>query len=803
MNKKIANVVFYKFWDPTREEPMEQACIFYEDGTVENTSHDRGIDAAYEVANADKLTGQQFRTILNSKKVFTMTGEDFERRFQEFIIASRPNVEAAVNESMADVVAARRTPAPAKPVQPVESVEPTTETKSKNPVNPQPIIVPPVNNVGNEETSENSPVAPAASETTEEKGKKSKPLGSFFNFHFDDDDEDDYEDDYDDEEDYEEEEEEEIEEPQTQAEKAAAKQNGKESLWQRFKKSKVGKRVTALAVALALALGLGTGYHLGKNSKEGQIIKNNISLTDIDQDGIQAQDQAYLNLLKETKNEDLRTIMTRQGENLDMFNRDFAAAYLEDGKDVKAALTWDEMIALNLAFNDYSKDQIRLMFNGAEVDSLAMSHAYKNATLQLMGAYVISDRETPVNMAALVNSEEGKAFVEKYEDLFYKCKETTGDAQIAAVNAFYKELYKDFPISNEVREEGLSHADARASVKPYMAAVTPMVSAAEIMFQNLKIDHTLSDKATAYFNDIGICNIAEDAFERAETITLAAETDESLPTYTQFMNTKITELVYEGNYPTDDAHRDLSQLAEFQKWVNGHFVFDENGNNTGAIQQNQTTHTETTTKTDTTTKKTPSREEAVKEAGESAVKEAENKVDQQIAAENEAAKQQAEKEAEQKRQELQDAADQEADKLEEQVRQDDQDLQDNIDSANDTIDNGGTVNEDDLGHGVDFDDNHSDENGDLDDSVKDITTDGSGAVDEGEPLPDPNEMGDAFDNGSQSGETTPEDYYDEGIYSYEEPYYGGTGMSNEDIVNAYINQLESQSTDSSAKVYTK
>lgn len=795
MNKKIANVVFYKFWDPTREEPMQQACIFYEDGSVENTTHDRGIDAAYEVANADKLTGHQFRTILNSKKVFTMTGEDFERRFQEFIIASRANVEAAINESMADVVATRRTGAPVFTKKTVPA-NPNKSTQGPGAEQPVRSNVPPVvpgfvptgakNNGNNNQQTGNdgaqkpgaeqpvrSNVPPVSAEGTAENNSQAQP--------------------------------------KTQAEQAAEKANKKkkeknkkkESLWQRFKKSKVGKRITALAVAIALALGLGAGYHLGRNSKEGQITNSNMSLTDIDQDGIQAQDQAYLNLLKETKNEDLRTIMTKQGENLDMFNRDFAAAYIEDGKEVKAALTWDEMVALNLAFNDYSKEQIRLMFNGAEVDSLAMSHAYKNATLQLMGAYVISDRETPVNMAAFVNSEEGKAFVEKYEDLFYQCKEATGDARIAAVNAFYNELFKDFPISNEVREEGLSHADARASVKPYMAAVTPMVAAAEIMFQNLNIDHTLSDKATAYFNDIGICNIAEDAFERAETITLAAETDESLPTYTQFMNTKITELIYEGNYPTDDAHRDLSQLAEFQKWVNGHFVFDENGNNTGAIQQNQTTHTETTTKTDTTTKKTSSREEAVSAAGESAVKDAEKEVDQQIAAENEAAKQRAEKEAEQKRQELQNAADQEAAELEEQVSQADQDLQENIADANDANDNGGTVNEDDLGHRADFDDEHSNENGDLDDSVTDITTDGSGAVDEDAPLPDPNEMGADFDSGTTSGETTPEDYYDEGIYSYEEPYYGGTGMSNEDIVNAYINQLESQSTDSTAKVYTK
>ena len=34
MNKKIENIVFYKFYDPTRKEPMLQACIFYADKKV-------------------------------------------------------------------------------------------------------------------------------------------------------------------------------------------------------------------------------------------------------------------------------------------------------------------------------------------------------------------------------------------------------------------------------------------------------------------------------------------------------------------------------------------------------------------------------------------------------------------------------------------------------------------------------------------------------------------------------------------------------------------------------------------------
>ena len=71
-------------------------------------------------------------------------------------------------------------------------------------------------------------------------------------------------------------------------------------------------------------------------------------------------------------------------------------------------------------------------------------------------------------------------------------------------------------------------------------------------------------------------------------------------------------------------------------------------------------------------------------------------------------------------------------------------MQDKIDDANDKIENGDKVNEDDFGdHNVEFDDEHSNENGDLDESIKDITT--SPENDKtNEELPDPNHTGQIF-----------------------------------------------------------
>ena len=97
-----------------------------------------------------------------------------------------------------------------------------------------------------------------------------------------------------------------------------------------------------------------------------------------------------------------------------------------------------------------------------------------------------------------------------------------------------------------------------------------MVGAAEIIFQNLEIDHTLKggvinyflgdvinfenvdmeDIISAngvqygdldYFNDLGLCNYAEEKFEIVQQITMGdcANLDKTNPTYEQYKNAKI------------------------------------------------------------------------------------------------------------------------------------------------------------------------------------------------------------------------------------------------------------------------
>lgn len=766
MNKRIKNIVFYKFWDPTREEPMQQACIFYEDGTVKNTTYEEGQELANVIVAEEKVaTKAEFVKLINTKRIYALTGKEFENRFKEFLGTGAKTVPTSQTTALTVVPENKPMVIPQPASTPGKATKPVTSTK---PTDKKPVVVPPVSGDKTKDKEDDDiPVIIPPAATTTKKPETSNQAGEDKKTGTDDN-------------------------PVTTPSKDSETIAGK-----KVKKAKKEKKKTGLfkklwikvtAFVLAAALLISGAFHLGRNTKSGNIITNNIN--NVQKDEQNQQDAAYIALINKSTNADQKAIMQHQSDAIDSFNRDFASYYIEDGKNVKAALTWDEVIALNLAYNTYTKDQIRIMFNGSEVDSEAMSHAYKNATLQLMGAYVISNREHPVNIQAFLTNPEHKAFADKYTDLFYRMKETTGAEQVAAIDAFYKEIHKDFPISQERRTEGISHADEREKVEAYKAIVIPMVSAAEIMFQNVSdTDHTLSDSAIAYLNDIGFCNIVDEKFERAETITLTSETDPNQPLYSKFQATKEIELIYENNNVTIDAARDLSKLDAFQKWVNGHFEITENGF-TGKVVPNTTT----STKTETSTTVTDDRKTAVDQAGEDAVKKAESKVDADLQAQNEAAKKAAEE-----------AAKKESEKAQNEANQHNQNVQNQINGANDTINNGGTVNESDFGGNVDFDDEHTDENGNLNDSVTDITTDGTGAKTEDD-LPDPNETGKKFDENanrtpSNNSSTTPPATNNDGIYEYEEPYYGG--MSNEQIVDAYIASLEGAGAAESAKVYTK
>lgn len=250
---------------------------------------------------------------------------------------------------------------------------------------------------------------------------------------------------------------------------------------------------------------------------------------------------------------------------MDKYNIDFADKCLDaSAMDIRTALTWDEVNALNLAYNDYSQDQVKAMFNDAE--SMDFANAYKEGYLQLLGAYVLATDKNPVQLSQLIDSAEGKEFVDKYENSYYEAKNLTGDAKINSANIFLQKVIDDFSVN----------AKEKKDVESYKLAVAPIVGAAVSIFQDLEVNQANLEEVTTYFNNLGLYDQAEKNLNMSKALT-GGESEEN-PTYQQFKNEKTKEQQMANVYYINDRSRDLSQLSSFQSVVEWHFKFDNNGN---------------------------------------------------------------------------------------------------------------------------------------------------------------------------------------------------------------------------------
>lgn len=773
MEKDIKNIVFYTFESETGKRT--QACVFYTDGTVKNTNEEEGVEDVITLMKSKGIGPKEYHKIVNKHYVYETTGEDFEEDFKEYLnkkekyIAKKDrNIKALLKrlfkkqksntEEETEVEEEQEEQQTANATSTTNNNESSTTRKAEaNKTTAQP----------EEENTENA--EEEREEDTDERGEKfwrvlqtitgvnlvwglkEKYLAKKRA----------------------------VEEANKSKPK---KEEGKFKKW--FKKTFIGKitkRVAALITAVTILFV--SGCSNAKTEKGPETTPTTINETqEINTDDLIKEVTSFAGMLKLSKSDVQKAFMNNISESLDNFNIKFANAYVEKDKNIKAALSWDEVISLALVYNDYNKDQLIQIFNGADLNTTKLEDAYKTGVLQLMGAHVIETRENKVDMSSLLESQEAKDFYEKYHELFLKCKEATGQEQINRVNEFYQELYKDFPITEKVREEGIAHSDSRNSIETYKFSIIPMVSAAEMLYQNLAIDKTLQDKAVAYLNDIGVCNRANDVIEKAALVNLSASKNNDYIDYNLLKQAKITELIDEDAYVVDDAHRDLSELDSFKNKVNVSFTYT-NGTFTGE-------YTTTTTKyrTETTSTTTTNRSQAVSSTSENKVAAAERQASSRLDAENAQARREAEKAADAEAKRQQEQADAERRQQEEKIAQDEKDLQDKINQANKDINNGQTVNEDDFGdHNVDFDNDHSDNKGNLNDSVKDVTTDGTGDK-TNEPLPDPN----ADDKGNSNSSS------DQPIYEYEEPYT----MTNEEKAAAIVEAMANAQTEEQAKVYT-
>ena len=684
--KKPMNIVFYKTTELGKE--VKKACIFYNDGTVANVNYEQGLDACEVVVKELNINSKNaFKEMLNKNIVHVVSEKELKKNFNSYIyneLVEENTIDSIISEEL-------------------------------NSIKEEEII---------DEDSRDTEILPVIKNAKEE-----------------------------------------VEEEVEVVEK---KQNFFSRKLQEIRESKIVKKFTAIALAGAVGLGL---YSCAQRKTREGVVTNGFLTTEISgkdnnttkstdetvitKDNSQYNGYSFDELMNVTTNETQRRVMSNINTTLNNYNNVFASFYKEKDKNIRAALTFEEVVALGQAYNDYSLEDLKAIFNGVygDIDSTKLTRSYKDASLQLMGAYTIENRNCPVDMSLLIETQEGKDFYKKYHEMFLNAKEATGQDKLDKIKLLYDSVREDFPITEEIRTEGIMHSDAYDELESYKLAVTPMIAAGEMMWQNLSVDLTLENTQLDFLNDIGLCNYANDKFERIESKSVLFENDKTNPLYIQYKEAIEKNLKELGYYNIKDSERDISRLDSFQDNVNWHF--DETNTNDESYFEYYTTpsttsYTETktwtenngTTYTTTTTRTEKEIPEDVKQ-----------KIDNEINNQNEQNRQQAEKEAEEKRQELQEEEDKKAQEIEQQIKEEEQDLNQKIDDANKQIDknndsdptNDKPVNGSDFGnHNVDFDDNHSESQGNLNDSVENITTDPTGDQ-TGKDLPDPNETGKEFD----------------------------------------------------------
>lgn len=726
MQKQIKDIVIYKSVINGKE--IVKSCIFYTDGTVKRGNYEDGIAAVKVVAKERNITSKDALKEMINKDIFhAMTEKEFNAKYSSFLAEINTK---AIDEAFAETL---------KEAQRKEEEEKEPPMFRTVVYEPTPVV--------EEDSIEESPFYTEEKVVYEEEYNGDSSYTDFTDAH-------------DSEIEDEELAEEEVEyEEDTFINRAGAKlrENNNRGI-------KIG------AVVLGLIVGATLFAHCHRKSKTGEMTNSNLPTptpvtttvdgdvygpvyqdTTIEYNNDLYNDYSFSQLLDVTQNEFQRNSMINLSASLNGFNGSFADAYVETGNDIRAALSFDEMVALQQAYNSYTIDEVRAYFNGYEVNAIDMSNAYKSASLQLMGAYVIETSANPVDMSILIDSQEGRDFYERYHNMFLAAKEATGEEQLQLVQQFYAAIREDFPITEEERTEGISHSEDRNSIEDYQLAVAPMIAAAEMLFQNLDVDYTLDTienniSEIDFINDIGLCNLADDKFERLETIMLGSYEDNENPLYEQYRNAIIADLEANNKYVIDDAHRELANLRSFQSIVNG------DNNNLGNFSTTYSGSSYSVSGSSTSTETVSWEESSTTTWTETSIVEApipadvQADIDAQIAQENAAAEAEAQAQANAEAQRQQEIENANAQTVNNQVEQENAQTQNDIDNINNIINNGGTVNENNYPN-IDFNDNYTDSNGNLDPSVQNVTTDGTGA---NQPLPDPNVTGAQFDAQSSS-----------------------------------------------------
>lgn len=454
---------------------------------------------------------------------------------------------------------------------------------------------------------------------------------------------------------------------------------------------------------------------------------------------------SYSQLIDKTSNINQAHAMTSVGNFLDSYNVKFANNYIENGKNIKAALNWDETMSIKLALNNYSNNQISNIFNGVvngESLNKQYSNAFESSMKQLTMAYVLEDFNNQISLDTLIDDQKGKAFYNQYNELFIKCKNSSGNARKVYLEQLSNKIKADFSVDQNNVQLSTTNMD------PYKLSIMPMLTASQVIFSNDEFDHSILDAVSLKFSQ-ELKNTIDNKYTQYDSAILLNNSYDSFnPEYYDFKDQKEKELLESNNYNTDNNSRNLSKLDRYNKIIGTYNKEEKAKKNDIQVMTNNNAETKSHNNSQNKTKEYKDTEKVENNSQEKELsQETQNTTEQEINKETEIPNQteeskqepteqetttiseeqlqkereSAEQEANEKASEMQDEEESKRDEIESEISSEEESVSKEFDSINDSIDQEETVNSKDLEDSdIIIDDEYLDENGNISDSVKDI-----------------------------------------------------------------------------------
>ena len=100
--KKPMNIVFYKTTELGKE--VKKACIFYNDGTVDNVNYEKGLDACEVVVKELNITTKNaFKEMLNKNIVHVVSEKELRQNFNNYIyneLVEEKSLDSIIDEEL-------------------------------------------------------------------------------------------------------------------------------------------------------------------------------------------------------------------------------------------------------------------------------------------------------------------------------------------------------------------------------------------------------------------------------------------------------------------------------------------------------------------------------------------------------------------------------------------------------------------------------------------------------------------------------------------------------------------------------